>query len=130
MNMNILLWSESKSLKVNKNYKDNMGNVYEKTFRVVSKTDIYNVYDISKNYSVLSGVVAIPEESIGGNGTGFIKIYGDGVLLWEDTNIIATTKPYEMSVNISGVTDLKIQISRGGDYNGVHVLFANVILQK
>jgi len=107
-----------------------MGNVYDKTFRVVSKTDIYNVYDVSKKYSVLSGVVAIPEESIGGNGAGFIKIYGDGVLLWEDTNITATTKPYNMSVNISGVTDLKIQMSRGGDWNGVNVLFADVVLQK
>lgn len=124
-----------KQLYVNSSVEDTMGNIYEKAYRVASKSDdgeLYGVYDISNKYSVLTGVVAVANESKGGEGAGHIRIYGDGVLLWSDTNITSAVKPYEMSVNISGVTDLKIEIGRGGkeSYNGVHVLFANVTLQK
>ena len=119
------------SLNINSNYKDIMGNVYEKTFRELSKGEVYNVYDISQKYSVLKGIVAVARESVGGEGAGYIRIYGDNVLLWEENNITSSTKPFEMSVNISGVTDLKIEINRGGNgWNGVHVLFADVTLQK
>lgn len=124
-----------KTMAVNSSVRDIMGNTYEKAYRVASKSDngeLYSVFDISKKYSLLTGVVAVAEESKGGQGAGHIRIYGDGILLWEDTNITSSKKSYEVSVNISGVTDLKIEMGRGGkeSYNGVHVLFADVKLQK
>lgn len=62
---------------------------------------------------------------------GYLKIYGDDVLLWEDSSISSSTKPYEMSVDISGVTDLRIEICGfpvNLMYDCLAVIFDDVVL--
>lgn len=112
---------------------DNMGNTYETALvgYMDDDDDQYNIYDIGGKYNILTGTVCITKRSIGTKRTGYIKIYGDDVLLWADNNITANTKPYDISVNISGVTDLKIEMcGRGNLGSGIKVMLCNPIVQK
>ena len=112
---------------------DNMGNTYETALvgYMDDEDEQYNIYDIGGKYNILTGTVCITKGSIGTKRTGYIKIYGDDVLLWSDNNITANTKPYNISVNISGVTDLKIEMcGRGNMGNGIKVMLCNPIVQK
>ena len=81
---------------------------------------------------MLTGTIAVDKGSIGSKKIGFIKIYGDEVLLWEDTNIDALTEPYDISVNVSGVKHLKIVMCGQGKAwsSGICVMLCNPILQK
>lgn len=107
--------------------KDNMGNIYEAALVGYYESEAYNVYDIGGKYNILTGTVCITKGSIGTRSTGYIKIYGDDILLWEDNNITANTKPYDISVNVSGVTDLKIEMSGRGK---LVVMLCNPVIQK
>lgn len=114
--------------------KDNMGNTYETALTGYMDDDDgqCNIYDIGGKYGVLTGTVCISKWSVGARHTGYIKIYGDDILLWEDNNITATTKPYNISVNISGVTDLKIEMCGRGNLggSGIKVMLGNPTIQK
>lgn len=107
---------------------DNMGNVYEKAFlpfNYIYSEVISSTYDIGKRYNLLKGTVAITKGATREE-TGSLKIYGDGRLLKEiKTN--KTYKPQELSLDITGITDLKIEFS---DTSRNRVIFANVLLQK
>ena len=54
-----------------------------------------------------------------------IRIYGDGKLLFSDEQIERDTKPYNIQINILGVTDLKIDISGG---SGVEAYYGYTML--
>ena len=56
-------------------------------------------------------------------------MFGDGNLLYEKTDLVGATKPITMQVDVTGVTDLKIEIEQEG-YNPTFVLCSNMILQK
>ena len=107
--------------------KDNMGNIYESALEGYYENEAYNIYDIGGKYNILTGTVCITKGSIGTRSTGYIKIYGDDILLWEDTNITANTKSYDRSVNVSGVTDLKIEMCGRGK---LVVMLCNPVIQK
>lgn len=113
---------------------DNMGNTYDTALTGYMDDDDnqYNIYDIGGKYGVLTGTVCISKRSVGTKCTGYIKIYGDDILLWEDNNISAGTKPYNISVNVSGVTDLKIAMCGRGNmgWAGIKVILGNPTLQK
>ena len=53
-------------------------------------------------------------------------------ILWEDADLNTMTRPYEMSVDISGVQDLRIEM-QGFDArlmsSGINVIFENAVLQ-
>ena len=121
-------------LGTHRNEKDTFGNVYELVFigACDSNQDQSNVYDIGKKYNVFSGTFAITNSSKGTDYVGYIKIYGDGELLWENTDIGSSTKPTDFSVDITGVTDLKIRMCGGGNMNiyGLYTLLANPTLQR
>ena len=93
---------------------DNMGNTYNKAIKVFSD-EKSATYDIGGKYSLLSGTVAVTkadqDNDFDRNKRGYIRIYGDGNLLWEDADLNTATKPYDMSVDITGVTDLKVEMS-------------------
>lgn len=119
---------------VRHNCKDNMGNVYEKSFTgymSVSDGGQSQTYDIGKKYSTLTGTVAIQEGCEASPDSGYIKIYGDNhKLLWSKTDFSASTKPFEISVDIGGVTDLTIEMVGNGNmgWDGLRVLFSDIVL--
>lgn len=113
---------------------DTMGSMHENVIRgsMDSSDNQYSVYNLEGKYNVLTGTIAVDKGSIGSKKIGFIKIYGDEVLLWEDTNIDALTEPYDISVNVSGVKHLKIVMCGQGKAwsSGICVMLCNPILQK
>ena len=114
---------------------DNMGNNYYKAIRVHADERKAR-YDIGGKYHTLSGIVAVTkgdqDTDTDRNKRGHIRIYGDDRLLWEDEDLNTLTHPYEMSVDISGVNDLRIEI-QGFDArlmtSGINVIFENAMLQ-
>lgn len=113
---------------------DTMGNVWNNVLYGYMGADDnqYNLYNIDGKYNTLKATVAVNKKSKGTKKIGFIKIYGDNLLLWEDTNISSMTEPYEINVNISGVKHLKIAMC-GPKYsmgNGMTVLLCDPVLQK
>ena len=74
--------------------------------------------------------LAKKEESL--NLSGHIRIYGDGRLLFERSNITSNTKPYNIELNISGVTDLKLEMygqSSELGWSSINAVLVNILLQ-
>jgi len=122
-------------LSIEEHKKDNVGNIYEKSFRAymgISDGGQSYTYDVGKLYNVLTGVASIPEGRESSTYTGYLKIYGDDILLWSKTDFDASTKPTDISVDITGVTDLKIEMAADGNMgsNGLNILFSDIILQQ
>lgn len=92
---------------------DNMGNTYDKAIRTFG-SEKSATYDIGGKYSLLYGTVAVTKadqnNDYARDKRGCIRIYGDGNLLWEDADLNSATKPYDMSVDITGVIDLKVEL--------------------
>lgn len=113
---------------------DTMGSVRNNVIRGYMDADDnqYSIYHIDGKYNTLKGTIAVTKGSIGSKKIGYIKIYGDDLLLWEDTNISAMTEPYDINVNISGVRQLKIEMCGPGNmgWSGISVMLCDPILQK
>ena len=113
---------------------DNMGNTY---YNAITASDYEEdaIYDIGKKYSTLTGILAVTKADLSEfdqDKTGYVRIYGDGALLWENSTINTKTKPYEFTVDISGVTDLEVKmcgfsVNLSWDFLGV--ILENVRLQ-
>jgi len=117
------------------NQKDTMGNIYEKSFRAYMGAldgGQSSTYDIGKKFNVLKGKVSIFEGTGSSPDTGYIKVYGDGKLIYSKTDFIGATKPFDISIDITGVTDLKIEMSADGNmgWSGLSILFSDVTLQR
>ena len=116
------------------NETDTMGNKYDKVFKGYcdSGDDQSNTYDIGKKYNLFSGTYAVDMDSKGTASIGWIKIYGDGKLLWESGIITASTKPKKFTVDVTGVTDLKIRMCGNGNLfsYGMKTILANPTLQR
>ena len=112
---------------------DNLGNTYYHAIAFFSEETA--IYDIGQKYSTLTGTLAVTKADSGpldSEQNGYVRIYGDDVLLWEDCTLNSYTKPYDFSVDITGVTDLKItangySANLGWDY--LAVILENVSLQ-
>lgn len=91
-------------------------------------------YEINKKYDRLTatGFVLYGDKGKGKNNESVIRIYGDNKQLY-CKNIKGNMKSYTISVNISGVTDLKIEMTglkNLCDSNVVYPLMSNIKLQK
>lgn len=106
---------------------DNMQNTYEKAF-YHSSNMCSDTYDIGKEYNILRGTVAIANISQGSERMATIAVYGDGKVLWKKTDISGSLKPFDIDVDITGVTDLKIEMETESMF--FYVIFADVTLQK
>lgn len=115
---------------------DTLGNVYSYTLLGASpesRGEQSATYYINNQYTVFGATVAVKKkDSIGENQYGTIRLYGDGRLLWSDEEIKATTKPYSIEVDVSGVTDLKIEMYATGNMgdSGIHILLCDPILYE
>ena len=102
---------------------DTLGNTYHsglQGYRYKSdaaKLDCYNIWDIGGEYNTLTATGIVLEDDKGTGGTALFRIYGDGVLLYEKADIDSKTKPYKVEVDITGVTDLKIEMYGNGISN-------------
>ena len=74
----------------------------------------YIIFDIGKQYNIFGGTFFIDEYDKGGYGYVGIRIYGDGALLYQQSGLGADTKSFDIRVNVTGVTDLKICLD--GDF--------------
>lgn len=120
-------------LKSYTNEKDILGNIYDWAFlSYMVKRQSYT-WDIGRKYTKLYATVAV--SAISGHnereeGKGHVYIYGDDRLLFDSGDIAVDMKSYPIEVDISGVTDLKIEMNGGNDYYRSEItLLAEVWLQ-
>jgi tetratricopeptide (TPR) repeat protein len=116
---------------------DTLGNHYDTYLRGYMDNDdfeggSYYVWDIGKKYSTLTAIGIAPDWSKGSSYTCSFKIYGDGRTLYSKSNISADTKPFSVVVDITGITDLKVEMYGGGNMgiSGISSVLCNVMLQK
>gem|GEM_PF-7121931 len=112
--------------------RDNYLTVYDGN-HVLTSSQIYYVgnikYYVNKEYNKLTGVCYVPYATRNDNYAGSaylrnIQVYGDGALLYEKTGGTNSDQPFEVSVDITGVEFLTINISSSG------LCFGNVAISK
>ena len=94
--------------------------------------DTSNTYLIDQKYSILTATVAVYTNCKSDKGNASIQIYGDDRLLWSDNQIKKGAKSYDIEVDVSGVTDLKIVMHGWGTSgtSGLRVLLGNPTLSE
>ena len=107
---------------IEKVYTDVSNNVYDSqtviapkrsSYRDKTEDDSYVSYYLNSEYTTLTGVLYRPYDSLSCTSvwqkTPVIKIYGDGILLYEAPGIDQNTfDPISLNVNVTGVRELKI----------------------
>lgn len=107
---------------IKKVYTDVSNNVYDSqtviapkrsSYRDKTEDDSYVSYYLNSEYTTLTGVLYRPYDSLSCTSvwqkTPVIKIYGDGILLYEAPGIDQNTfDPISLNVNVTGVRELKI----------------------
>ena len=117
---------------------DIMGNYYDTGIRGymsladADRVNCYDVWDIGGQYKTLTATGIIREKDKGSSCKGIVRIYGDNKLLFERTEIDSMTKPYDISVDISGVVDLKIEMYGQGNAgtSGINSVLVDIMLHK
>jgi len=99
---------------------DIFGNYYRYSFH--SNAEEVNgensqTYRLDGQYSTLEFTVAIPSYSKGSTGTGSLYIYGDGALIFSRTDVTSSYETEFVSLDISGVKDLKIEMYGNSFYS-------------
>ena len=119
------------------NVKDILGNTYSNAMRGwASMSDgggSVAVYDIGGKYNKLIGSIIVSEDDKGKDGAATIQIYGDGILLYENSSITSDTKSFQIEIDISYVTDLKFVLcssQRWSSIYSVDAIICDVVLQK
>ena len=107
---------------IKKVYTDVSNNVYDSqtviapkrsSYRDKTEDDSYVSYYLNSEYTTLTGVLYRPYDSLSCTSVWqkapVIKIYGDGILLYEAPGIDQNTfDPISLSINVTGVRELKI----------------------
>lgn len=119
---------------------DTLGNQYSTGIRGYASVEdsdtfdwnCYCIWDIGGKYNLLTATGIILESNKGSNCEGSLKIYGDGILLYEKSGIGSQTKPYHIEIDITGVTDLKIEMYGEGNMGayGISSVLVDVMLHK
>ena len=125
--------------------RDNSGNVYLKALEgrwlgyYTGSEDIkYKnaVYAIDKKYNKLSFTVAV-NGSLDDVCYSKIRVYGDGKLIYDSGDLNGSSKPVEIEIDVTGVTDLEIGIEYNGPNQvlyvsgvGINVILGNPMVQK
>lgn len=112
--------------------------------KATSEDDSYISFYLNSAYDILTGTIYRPYGSLSckdtWKGSTTIKIYGDGVLLYEAPNITQSTfAPIDFEVSVKGVRELKIVMlgvwSEEGNWIGQYLRYpkacmANLIVSK
>ena len=98
------------------NITDNLGNTYKFGFRGDGYVgDEWQEYILNREYESLSGKVILIEDYKDSEGElGYIKIYGDGNLLYTSQTLVAGCNPEYFGLDVSNV--YKLRIEHYGEY--------------
>ena len=91
---------------------DNLGNSYVDPLCVVEGTGTkgyWETYLLTQDYTTFSGTLFIDYDDRDSPSTCNVRIYGDGVLLYDSPVLTKGVRPVDFSVNIQGVDELKIE---------------------
>ena len=100
------------------NERDVYSRTYARAFRacmIPADGERSMTYRISKKYKKFSFVLAVSESSKGCPYSGSLYIYADGRLVVRRDNISSTHSAENITVNVSGVRDLKIEMYAGNN---------------
>lgn len=89
-------------------------------------------YNLAGNYDYVSGKIFLPEDEKSYYGKAYLKIYGDGALLYESPVVSAGMLPQDVWFSVTGVQNLVIEFwgTKDDSYNGVHGAISNLTAQK
>ena len=117
---------------------DTLGNVYNNAW--TDQSWMYDeggssvTYNIDRQYNILTGTVVVAKEDKGQSYVACIRIFGDGILLFENMNITSDTKPIKVEIDITNVSDLKIELISCGVFGmtprAVQAIICDVTLEK
>ena len=85
-------------------------------------------WNLAGKYNVVSGTLFLPQYSKNTAGSGYIKAFGDGTLIYTSPKIIKDSLPQEISFDVSGIQKLKIEFYPNDEYYSFAV--SNLIAQK
>lgn len=114
--------------------KDIYGNNYEKSFiagyisAIWHKTDI--TYNLDKAYNTFSAVLYSRSTR---NDVQYmlIRVYADGKIIYENLRFADnSTRPFTINLDITGVSDLRIELGQNGGAIGHGVGMTDMIVQK
>lgn len=112
---------------------DILGTTYQNCFycsQIGLGTSEYSAtYDISRSYNTLTATI-YGKDAINDTYYYTLLISGDGVRLYEKTDIPGNGKPFEISVDITGVSDLKIEMKNSSDRTYFGYGMTEVLLQR
>ena len=116
--------------------KDIMGNQYSgggiRGYMEPNTDDCFAIWDIGRSYSLLTATCIVRERDKGSRHEASFRIYGDNVLLYEQKGITGMTKPFQFSVDLTGVTDLKIELFGNGNMStsGINAVLVELELYR
>lgn len=85
---------------------DTRGNEHFKCFLFI--TNPTAKYELNSKYNVLTMTIYGRDKSVGDKTCGTLEIYGDDVLLYSNNKIQLNGKAFEVEIDITGVSELKI----------------------
>ena len=101
-------------LKENTSKIDNFGNIREHSIRAVGITGsgaAWNMYRTDNKYKKITGTFSLAFDSRNYSNTGKVRFYSGDQMIYESDGITAGSDPIDFSVDISGVKDLKVELS-------------------
>ena len=117
---------------------DTLGNRYQSGLRGYMSPgdpakydmDCFSIWDIGGQFRTLTATGIVRKQDKGSRYEGSYRIYGDGRLLYSRDGIGSLTKPYQITIDITGVTDLKIEMYGNGNAGtaGINSVLADIML--
>jgi len=112
--------------------KDNMGNTYHDAI-LLGYGKGFEEYKINGRYEKMKGRMVLGHEDKSKKGTTWVKIYGDGNLLYTSPEFTGGVEPVDFEVDLTGVLTLKIERDCDGwlgDYVDPNVYIVNTGLYQ
>lgn len=98
------------------------------------KMYVKTTYNLAGKYDYVSGKMFLPEDRKSDTAKGYIKVYGDGVLIYESPVITAGVLPQDVWFSVTGVQNLEIEYYGARDYVEIavssHIAVSNLVAQK
>jgi hypothetical protein len=98
------------------------------------KMYVKTTYNLAGKYDYVSGKMFLPEDRKNDSAKGYIKVYGDGVLIYESPVITAGVLPQDVWFSVTGVQNLEVEYYGSRDYVEVvvssHIAISNFTAQK
>lgn len=101
-----------------KSVKDNLGNTYHDAIRLGLRGNESEEYKINGRYSKIKGKLVLDFDDRSTKHSSWIKIYGDGRLLYTSPDVTGGIEPVDIDVDLTGVLTLKIESAT--DYLGLY----------